>query len=178
MRTCPIRWRLRTALEVQAHGRISSEHLLWSLGHIHLNSACEPLTGVFARRYTFFMWMRVQSNGMLRAAIAVAAIYALLFNALLSASAPLAASPLASVSICGHDGAAPDQPGSPDSAHHELCCIAGCGMTAAAALPADHPHIVTWSSKKGAAVQWSVTALKPLPPAQSQTSPRGPPILI
>jgi len=116
-------------------------------------------------------------KAVLRAAIAVVAVYALVLNALFSASVAFIPSSIADVSICGHDGAAPDQPDLPRPAHDEPCCVAACAMSAAI-LPPDKSDIFIWSSRIGEVVASRVAAFAPSPPPNSQASPRGPPSRI
>jgi hypothetical protein len=113
-----------------------------------------------------------------RAAIAVVAVYALLLNALFSASVPFVPSQFANASICGHDGTASDQPDLPHSTHGELCCIAACGMSAAVLPPDDFSDIVVWSLQTRAIINWEMAAFAPSSPPNSQASPRGPPSRI
>jgi hypothetical protein len=115
----------------------------------------------------------------LRAAIAVVAVYALLLNALFSASVPFVPSPLANASICGHEGTASDQPDPPPhSTHDELCCIAACGMSAAVLPPDDFSDMVVWSLQTRAIIDWEMAAFAPSPLPNAQASPRGPPSRI
>jgi hypothetical protein len=114
----------------------------------------------------------------LRAAIAVVAVYALLLNALFSASVLFVPSPLANASICGHEGTASDQPDLPHSTHDELCCIAACGMSAAVLPPDDFSDMVVWSLQTRAIINWEMAAFAPSPLPNAQASPRGPPSRI
>jgi hypothetical protein len=123
------------------------------------------------------MATRPNSKAALRAAIAVVAVYALVLNALFSASVAFVPSSFAGVSICGHDGTASDQPDLPRPAHDEPCCVAACGMTAAV-LPPDASEIFVWSSRTGKVVTPLIAAFAPSPPPNSQASPRGPPSRI
>jgi hypothetical protein len=111
-------------------------------------------------------------------AIALAAVYALLFNALLSAAAPFVPSPSADAIICMHDGGGPDQPAPSVPAHDNLCCVAVCGTVLAALPPADFLQILHSPPSIVVPAKWSVALRAPSPPPNFQASPRGPPSLV
>jgi hypothetical protein len=112
-------------------------------------------------------------------AVAIVAVYALLFNALLSAAAGFSASPLPDGIICTHDSGGSDQPAAPSSAHDDVCCVATCGaMAAAIVAPSDYSSVLLAPSPGVVALTWAVAIIAPSPPPRVQTSPRGPPSLI
>jgi hypothetical protein len=111
-------------------------------------------------------------------AVAVAAVYAMLFNALLSAAAPFVPPLSADAIICVHDSAGSDQPAPSSAAHDSLCCIAVCGMSAAALPPASYSQIVLSLESIAVPAKSSITLVAPAPPPNFQTSPRGPPSLL
>jgi hypothetical protein len=111
-------------------------------------------------------------------AVALAAIYALLFNALLSGSAPLIPALSADAIICTHDPGGPDQPAGPSTAHDDLCCVAVCGMSVAALPPSDYSRVSLSRARVSTAGEWPLAFIAPSPPPNAQASPRGPPSLI
>jgi hypothetical protein len=113
-----------------------------------------------------------------RTAVAVAAVYALLFNALLSAAAPFVPSPSADAIICTHDGGGSDQPAPSSAAHDSLCCIAVCGMSLAVLPSADYSQILLSPLSGFVAAERPVALIAPSPARNSQVSPRGPPSLV
>jgi hypothetical protein len=113
-----------------------------------------------------------------RSAIALVAVYALLLNALLSASLPVVPTASADAIICTHDLGGPDQPAGPSTAHDGLCCIAVCGTSVAALPPSDYSRVPLLRVSTLSALQWSLALVDPSPPPNAQASPRGPPSLI
>jgi hypothetical protein len=113
-----------------------------------------------------------------RTAVAVAAVYALLFNALLSAAAPFVPSPSADTIICIHDGGGSDQQTPTAPAHDNLCCVAVCGAAIAALPPADYSQIRLYPPAVFIPAKWSVALIAPSPLPNFQASPRGPPSLL
>ena len=74
-----------------------------------------------------------------RIAINAIALYALLLQGFLAASAPAAALDFSSGISCALDGANPGTPGGDPARHHGLCCIlacpaAGCAYVASASV--------------------------------------------
>src|SRR5437764_8115837 len=76
-----------------------------------------------------------------RSAIALVAVYALLLNALLSASAPFVPTSSGDAIVCLHDVGGPDQPTAPPWGHADSCFIAICGMGIAALPPSDYSRV-------------------------------------
>jgi hypothetical protein len=140
---------------------------------------CEDFDEALHRRQVFGMRRTLTIRTGIRAAAALAAVYALLFNALLSAAAPSMPVPSADLIICTHDSGGPDQPAAPSpAAHDNLCCVAVCGTNAAALLPSDDSQILhAWQSTLLAATP-PLAFVAPKPPPNSDASPRGPPSLV
>jgi hypothetical protein len=113
-----------------------------------------------------------------RSAIALVAVYALLLNALLSASAPFVPTSSGDAIVCLHDVGGPDQPTAPPWGHADSCCIAICGMGIAALPPSDYSRVPLLRVSTLAALEWSHPFVAPSPPPNAQASPRGPPSLI
>jgi hypothetical protein len=123
------------------------------------------------------MHRRVTRAG-LRTAVALVAVYALLFNALLSASVRAASSPFPDAIICTHDGAGSDQPAPLSPVHDDVCCVAVCGIGAAALAPSNYSRISLPRTSVYAPALWQVALVAPSPPSNAQASSRGPPSLI
>jgi hypothetical protein len=92
----------------------------------------------------------------IRTAVAVAAVYAFIFNALLSAAAPVIASPTAGVSICGHDADGSDQPLPAAPVHHDVCCLAVCGPHLAVLAPSNYSQFLLLPADILLPTNWSV----------------------
>jgi hypothetical protein len=114
----------------------------------------------------------------IRTAVAVAAVYAMLFNALLAAAAPLVPTPSMGGIICVEHAGGSDQPVPSGPSHANLCCIAVCSATAAAVLPSDYSPVTLGRASTSTGVEASLATLAPSPPPNAQASPRGPPILL
>jgi hypothetical protein len=125
-----------------------------------------------------FCMYRRMTRAASRSAIALVAVYALLFNALLSASAPVIPSFSADAIICTHEGGGPDQPAGPSSAHDESCCVAICGMGIAVLPPSDYSRVPLLRVSRFSAIASSLASVAPSPPPNAQASPRGPPSLV
>jgi hypothetical protein len=132
----------------------------------------------FRQALRFGMRRHLVTRAGIRAAIAFVAVYALLFNALLSASTRVVPSLLADAIICMHDGAASDQPAPQSPLHDDLCCIAVCGTSVATLAPIDYSRISLPRASTFVPAQWSLALFAPSPPPNAQASSRGPPSLI
>jgi hypothetical protein len=138
-----------------------------------------PFDESFARRSIFRMRRTLAIGAGIRTAVALAAVYAMLFNALLAAAAPHVAAPSADLIICTHDSGGSDQPSAPSStAHDNLCCITVCGVGAAALVPSDFFQIALSPRSILLPPSWSRALVAPKPPPNLQGSPRGPPSLV
>jgi hypothetical protein len=138
----------------------------------------QPFDESFCRTVDFRMRAALAIGTGIRMAVAVAAIYAMLFNALLSAAAPLLPALSADAVICVHEGAGSDQPAPPLAAHDSLCCVAVCGAVVAALPPTDYSQIVLSLKSIFVRAKSSITLVAPAPVANFQASPRGPPSLV
>jgi hypothetical protein len=115
----------------------------------------------------------------IRTAVALVAVYALLFNALLlSASTRFAPSALADAIICTHDGAGSDQPAPQSPLHDDLCCVAVCGTSIATLAPSDYSRISLPRASTFAPAEWPAARVALSSPPNAQASSRGPPSLI
>jgi hypothetical protein len=131
----------------------------------------------FARALVFSMHRGV-TRALLRPAIALVAVYALLLNALLSAAVPFHPAASGEPIICLHDDGAPDQPAGPSSAHDESCCVAMCGMASTALPPSDYSRVPFLHVSTFSRIGWPVGSVELAPPPNGQASPRGPPSLV
>ena len=136
-----------------------------------------PLTNVFAALGLRMRGILVLRTG-IRMAVAVATVYALLLNGLLSAAAPFVPSPSADAVICLHDGGGTDQPAGPSSAHDESCCVAMCGMGIAAVPPSEYSRVSLARASTLSTIQGPLAPVDPSPRTNAQASPRGPPSLV
>ena len=109
-----------------------------------------------------------------RAALACAAVYAFLLQALLAAALPHPDFALAGEVLCAHETAGPDQtPPAPGA--HKGCCVLACAAPmpvlapSAASLPWPMPGVQTLPPA------WAAAGLAARPPPIHHVSPRGPP---
>src|SRR4051794_1843888 len=121
---------------------------------------------------------REVTRAVLRPAVALVAIYALLLNALLSAAVPFHPAASGEPIICLHDGGPPDHPAGPSSAHDDSCCVAVCGMGIAALPPSDYSRLPVLRLGAWLRIGWPVGYVALAPPPNAQASPRGPPSLV
>jgi hypothetical protein len=113
-----------------------------------------------------------------QAAMVLAAAYAMLLTAFLSAAEPSIPEISVTGAICLHDGGTPDQPVGPSSSHDDSCCVAICGIGIAALQPFDYSRARLLRADTLLAFEWSLAFVAPLPAPNAQASPRGPPSLI
>jgi hypothetical protein len=114
-----------------------------------------------------------------RAAIGVAALYALLLHALLAALAPAASFAFPGgieTYNCSQDGTGSDGPGGHSSHHHGLCCILICACAACPYVGTASPAGVFGSVAEGARFVFAPLQIRAArPPVKFFFAARGPP---
>jgi hypothetical protein len=111
-----------------------------------------------------------------RAAIGAFAVYALLVQGFLAASAPTAAFAFPGGISCAQDGSGSGTPGGdPVHHHHGLCCILGCAA-AACAYVATASAIPAFPARAASAIHFApVPGLAARAPIKYYFAARGPP---
>ena len=113
-----------------------------------------------------------------RIAINAIALYALLLQGFLAASAPAAALDFSSGISCALDGANPGTPGGDPARHHGLCCILACAA-AGCAYVASASVLVVFSPRVASSFNFAPKlGLSARSPLKYYFTARGPPISL
>lgn len=109
---------------------------------------------------------------------AVAALYALVLQAVLGGIAALpASSGHAILCLQQPDGASLDQPGSEPAPHHHATCCIAAPTVAAAVAPVAEITTIAWPQRAVAHLTWAIEPVfNARAPPGTRASPRAPPV--
>jgi len=121
------------------------------------------------------MWRFRQGSIARRIAISTFALYALLLQGFLAASAPAAAVAFPGAVSCVQDGSGSGTPGGDPVRHHGLCCILACAAADCAYAGTASAVVVFPAPGASAIVFAPAQGLAARPPIKYYFAARGPP---